>query len=318
MRNLFPLFLVSMLLTACVDKAYDLENINTDDITIGGEGDGENETSEFKIPLATVRVGMDEIADSGTNVQEIFAEADVWLPTTLDGGYADIKQLQDNPDYVDGMLSKLIDEMIASDEKLRAVTDKIWDKYKTQFLHLIPGITGDETAEEFYDAFKTVFRDEADLREQLADEVRNLARSYLTYLSVDELSYDIERLDLSSEVVDMLVQNLDPKETPDARNTLHLYGEIISELPLTMFFEAQFTQTEVLCPIRVEANQPSSPIEPTRIYEEDLRQIAEGTTIVIPVTFEKYYPGIGFDDTARDQIIIKLRLVKRGGLTIKL
>lgn len=316
MRNLSPILFAGMLLTACVDKDYDITNVDTDNITIGTDGDEENAASQFRIPLATVRVTMDDIASGDVNVKEIFAEADVWLPTDLDGGYADIGRLKSDPDYLDAILSGLNEEMMRADEKMRAVTDLIRGKYLERFLHLIPGITGDETDEQFYEAFRTVFRHEPALRDRLSYEVGALARSYLTDLHVEALTYDAGHIDLSGDIVDMLSRNLDPRETAPAKNTLHLYGEIVSKLPLTMFIEAKFNPTAVRCPIRVDAQQPTNPIEETRLYEEDLRQIVDGMQIVIPVTFEKYYPGIGFDDTADDQIIIRLRLVKRGGLTL--
>ena len=50
-----------MLSTACVDKDYDLGNIDTDNIAIGDEG------SQFRIPLVKVLVSKDEIKNNGGN-----------------------------------------------------------------------------------------------------------------------------------------------------------------------------------------------------------------------------------------------------------
>ena len=55
MRKLILLLLSGMLSTACVDKDYDLGNIDTDNIAIGDEG------SQFRIPLVKVLVSKDEI-----------------------------------------------------------------------------------------------------------------------------------------------------------------------------------------------------------------------------------------------------------------
>jgi hypothetical protein len=63
-----------MLSTACVDKDYDLGNIDTDNIAIGDEG------SQFRIPLVKVLVSKDEIKNNGGNIEEIFREADIWFP----------------------------------------------------------------------------------------------------------------------------------------------------------------------------------------------------------------------------------------------
>ena len=63
-----------MLSTACVDKDYDLGNIDTDNIAIGDEG------SQFRIPLVKVLVSKDEIKNNGGNIEEIFREATSGFP----------------------------------------------------------------------------------------------------------------------------------------------------------------------------------------------------------------------------------------------
>ena len=52
MRKLILLLLSGVLSTACVDKDYDLGNIDTDNIAIGDEG------SQFRIPLVKVLVSL--------------------------------------------------------------------------------------------------------------------------------------------------------------------------------------------------------------------------------------------------------------------
>lgn len=316
MRKLSLLLLAGTFLTACVDKDYDLNDIDTDDITIG------DETSVFRMPLATVKIGMSELNENGTDIRDIFREADVWLPTELDGDYADLKRLLANDtDYIDGLLDDLTAEMMTSDTKLRTVTDEIWSNpnYKASFENLVPGITSDVTNDEFHTAFREVFLNEPVMREQLGVEVARLARGYLTDLRVEELRYEIDGLELGSDVVDMLTKNLDPEAKPGEKNTLCLYGQIASKLPISMKISPQFTPTDVACDVSVDALKASNPIEETQLFEEDLRQIVEGVTIVIPVTLERYYRDLGFDETATEpQLVIDLRVVKRGGLTLNL
>ena len=115
-----------MLSTACVDKDYDLGNIDTDNIAIGDEG------SQFRIPLVKVLVSKDEIKNNGGNIEEIFREADIWFPSQLpDGKFVDLVKLQDKDDqtYVNTLLRTLREEMQASDAKLASVVDLVWDKY---------------------------------------------------------------------------------------------------------------------------------------------------------------------------------------------
>ncbi len=310
MRKLALLFLAGTLLTACVDKDYDLTDIDTDGTAIG------DETTVFRMPLATVHVGMKDIAESGTDIRSIFAEADVWLPTELDNGCADIQRLINDEAYVGGLLDDLSAEMMTSDAKLRAVTNQVWEKYKDEFLPLIPGITGKETADEFYEAFRTAFRSDATLRELLNDEVRTLARSYITDLRVDDLYYDVDGIDISGDVVDMLSKNLDPDAKPGEKNSLCLYGEIASKLPVSLRLAPVFNPTSVTCLVTVNARTEVNEIPETQLFEEDLRQIVDGMRITIPVTLTEYYRGMGFDETTSEpQIVINLRLVKRGSLT---
>ena len=94
-----------------------------------------------------------------------------------------------------------------------------------------------------------------------------------------------------------------------------IYGEIISALPVSLQFSPRFYPTEVEFDIRVEPNVKAK-IGETRLHENDLRQIIDGTEIILPVKLEKYFPGSGF--TPDQKIVIALRLVKRGGLKLNL
>lgn len=210
MRKLILLLLSGMLSTACVDKDYDLGNIDTDNIAIGDEG------SQFRIPLVKVLVSKDEIKNNGGNIEEIFREADIWFPSQLpDGKFVDLVKLQDKDDqtYVNTLLRTLREEMRASDAKLASVVDLVWDKYAAEFLLLLNLTAPDE--QTFKTAFKTAYRNDASLRERLADEVSALARTYLTgSLGIDQLEYEVGHIDISSDIVDMLADNLDPRARP--------------------------------------------------------------------------------------------------------
>mgnify|MGYP005899345477 CR=1 FL=1 len=225
MRKLILLLLSGMLSTACVDKDYDLGNIDTDNIAIGDEG------SQFRIPLVKVLVSKDEIKNNGGNIEEIFREADIWFPSQLpDGKFVDLVKLQDKDDqtYVNTLLRTLREEMRTSDAKLASVVDLVWDKYAAEFLPLLNLTAPDE--QTFKTAFKTAYRNDASLRERLADEVSALARTYLTgSLGIDQLEYEVGHIDISSDIVDMLADNLDPEGTPIAGTLAIHYGDITKQ-----------------------------------------------------------------------------------------
>ncbi len=203
--------------------------------------------------------------------------------------------------------------MRASDAKLASVVDLVWDKYAAEFLLLQPD--GSRRA-NLQDSIQNRLPHDASLRERLADEVSALARTYLTgSLGIDQLEYEVGHIDISSDIVDMLADNLDPEGTPNARNTLFLYGQITSGLPLSLLLDPSFSPTEITFQVGVGADKASNDIPQTQLFAEDLRQIVEGITIRIPVTLTEYYPGKGFSDD-QYQIVISLSLLKNGGLKL--
>lgn len=309
MRKLILLLLSGVLSTACVDKDYDLGNIDTDNIAIGDEG------SQFRIPLAKVLVSKDEIKNNDGDIEKIFREADIWLPSPLPGGAksVDLQLLQTSRNEVDKLLEALTAQMLTDDAKLNAVADLLCEeKYIGTFLPLLPAGTN---VDEFKPVFVAVFKNDETLRETLADAVKTEARKYLTTLEVNQLEYEVGHIDISSDIVDMLADNLDPEGTPNARNTLFLYGQITSRLPLSLRLDPRLSPTEVTFQVEVGVDKTSNDIPETQLFAEDLRQIVEGITIRIPVTLTEYYPGKGFSDD-QYQIVISLSLLKNGGLKL--
>ena len=308
MRKFFLLLLTGALFSACIDKDYDLENIDTDNVTIG------DDESKFEIPLARVLVTLEDIANGDVNIQELCGKADKWLPSKLPGNadFVNLVLLSRNS-YTDGLFDALIAEMKSSAAKLDEVTDMIWTDYRYDLADSL-GVSTDEQYEE---VFKETFRQAVRNTDQrVLTEVKSQFSGYLTEdLSVEPIDYNIGHVDISDDVVDMLADNLDPEGTPNARNTLFLYGQITSGLPLSLLLDPSFSPTEITFQVGVGADKASNDIPQTQLFAEDLRQIVEGITIRIPVTLTEYYPGKGFSDD-RYQIVISLSLLKNGGLKL--
>lgn len=305
MKLFVPLLLLCMIASSCIDKDYDLSQIDTEGVTIG---------DVFELPLATVTVGMNELNKDGADIEALFDEADIWLPSSLPGGAesVDLLKIQNTPSYTTQLLDALIVQMQTDDAKINAVADLLYAKYLDTFLPMLPPNTNPR---DFKPVFIEAFRNTPMLQDQLTAEVKNLANGYLTDLQVGEVTYDIGKIDIGSDIVDMLADNLDPKGTANPRNTLDIYGEITSALPLSLQFSPHFSPTEVKFDVHVEPNVTTR-IAETRLYESDLRQIIEGAQIILPVTLEEYFPGYGF--TSDQKIVIKLRLRKHGGLKLNL
>ena len=193
-----------------------------------------------------------------------------------------------------------------------AVADLLAEKYLSTFLPLLPPNTDPA---DFKPVFIEAFRNMPMLHDRLSGEVKSLAGSYLTELKVQDVTYDIGKIDIGGDVVDMLCENLDSEGTPNPKNTLHLYGSITSALPVSLRLVPYFSPTNVRFDVTVEPGKTNE-IRETQLFESDLRQIIEGAEIILPVSLEKYYPG--YDFSSGQQIVITLRLIKRGGLKLNL
>lgn len=312
MKKLPLLFLVGLLAAGCVDKEYDLKDVETDNIAIG------DSQSEFRCPLMTIRVSMQEITDNGIDIENVFRETDIWLPTELPDAYVDIRRLVSDEAYVSTLLDLLVDELLVSDTKLDQVVELIWDTpaYRQSVTGSVPELDLDD-ADTFRSLFRSLYQNNAQVRGLLDEQVRLLAHDYLTALQVDDITYDIDRIDLDDNIVDMLAENLDPEGTPDAKNTLHIYGTIANRLPLSAEIQARLRPTLIEVPVQIDAKSEENVIAETPIYGEDLRTLIHGCQVVIPVTLDRYYRN-GFDNTADCQLLIELHLVKRGGLKLNL
>lgn len=312
MKKLPLLFLVGLLAAGCVDKEYDLKDVETDNIAIG------DSQSEFRCPLMTIRVSMQEITDNGIDIENVFRETDIWLPTELPDAYVDIRRLVSDEAYVSTLLDLLVDELLVSDTKLDQVVELIWNNpvYRQSVTGSVPELDLDD-ADTFRSLFRSLYQNNAQVRGLLDEQVRLLAHDYLTALQVDDITYDIDRIDLDDNIVDMLSKNLDPEGTPDAKNTLHIYGTIANRLPLSAEIQARLRPTLIEVPVQIDAKSEENVIAETPIYGEDLRTLIHGCQVVIPVTLDRYYRN-GFDNTADCQLLIELHLVKRGGLKLNL
>lgn len=309
MKKLVILLLCGAFALSCTDKAYDLSQIETGDVAIG------NDDSEFRMPLMTVLVPMADLAADGKEIQAIFDEADIWLPTAATA--VDLVRLDSDPDYRTQLIAATVAEMHTSDAKLNAVIALSYEQYYASFAPVLGLDPAHPDPNAYAAAFGRIFASE-ELAGELEARIGEAATDYLTSIHIDPVEYTIDALGIDESVIDMLCDNLDPEGTPDARNTLHLYGSVASRLPVTVHVAPTFTPTDITFEFDVEAASPDSGIPQTQLFGDDLRQLVGGITARIPVTLLTYYRDLGFDDAADSQLTIDLRLLKRGGLKLNL
>ena len=310
MRKLWLLCSCAVLAASCVDSDYDLSAFGSGSIALG------DETSLFKMPLAHISVALGEIHDDKGSLQQMLAEADVWLPSPLPGDatYVDLARVRKDDSYLSGLLDALFAEMLADQAKLDAVADLIWSEYKQDFLGTLD-LPATVSESLFKETFRLRFRNET-LGSAIRRKTEESARNYLTALDVDDLAYDLGSLDLG-DALDMLTENLDPAGTPDPKNTLSIEGEVSSTLPLAMSLVPRFSPAEIAIPtFHIEAG--TTPLPSTRIYAEDLQTLsaARNVAVHIGVDLLRYYPGRTLDD--RNPVAIRLSLHKTGSLKLDL
>ncbi|MCM1150932.1 MAG: hypothetical protein NC209_08390 [Alistipes sp.] len=311
MRKLFLLCSVVVLAGSCIDRDYDLSDLDTDRIAIG------DETSRFTVPLARISVALDEIHDDKGSLRQMLAEADVWLPSQLPGGaaYVDLVAVRADDAYLAALLDALIAQMHASERKLGEVADLIWSDYREDFRETL-GLPATVGEAQFKEVFAAQFRS-GSLGGAIRLKTEESARRYLTALDVESLEYRLGSLDLG-DAVDMLADNLDPAGTPDPVNTLSIEGEVSSTLPLVMSLAPAFHPTRIeIATFRIEAGATTR-LPSTRIYAEDLRSLCDASDVVvrIPVSLQQYYPGMQIDE--RTPVSIRLSLCKTGSLKLDL
>lgn len=308
MKKMLLLLCLAAAGASCVDNDYDLSQVN-DGIAIGGEG------SVFEIPLASIEVSLSKLGQNdgrGSNIQDIYQEADIWLPgTTPDGKeYFDIpKLIADSEGYLTATVDLLCDQMTYDLDKRYAVAELIGEKYADKFDvgELPAGVGVEEFIKNFYD--------QDSFRDQIALAVKQIAQDYLTAIQIDPVSYEIPSLDISNDVFNMLADNLDPEEMPNPKNVLYIFGEVSSSISIDFLAAPRLENTVIeFEPFMVNLGAQDDSIGEVRFFKEDLDILFHGTELYMPITVEHYYPGRGF--SAGQNITLTLHLRKLGGLKL--
>ena len=190
-------------------------------------------------------------------------------------------------------------------------------------LKKMPGITVNngaveaqgETIQKVFVDGKEFFGEDNEAGEALRDTMGELAREFLSQIKINTITYNAT-LDVDDDLIDMLADNLDPEGTVDPVNTLDLYGEVRSSLPVSFEVAADFSETNVaIAPFLVEPDEEND-IAPVRLYKDDIRSLFSFFELNVDFMPQKYYPRIGFSDS--QSIRMMLHLKKRGGLNLNL
>ncbi len=323
MLRLLFLLIICISVTGCIDNAYDLTKLETDEdsqIVIG------NDNSEFKMPLVTIKFSVASLNKAGQNgsvsITELMDEVHVWLPSTLPGGvdYIEIGRLMQDGVYLNSIVTALLDEMNANEQKRREVCSLIAQKYRGQVLAILDGLVSDaiityirNLSDE--DAAEAIAKLYIQYNGIVAEAVRYIDYEFLLGLQMEDISFDIPSIDISEELYDMLVENLAPENRQKSMNGLYIYGTIESDLPISFEINPrlQGLRTELG---KISVSEGVNNLNEVRLSADDLYTLTQGygATFITSVNLGRYY--INKKLSSEHTVSIKLKLRKTGGLKL--
>lgn len=309
----------AMMLVSCVDDEYDLSNIDSDNITIGGD------ESEFLMPLAEISYAAGNIK-TGSHDESIivlYDQINNWVPSTLPDGaeYIDLQKLNEK-EYKLSILNALFAEMIADEERREAVCAYILDAYKDDLIEALRAskntvvamaaiqlaTTEQETAVKLLSGLFVAYPDDV---HPIFDEISD---NDLIDLSIDDVYIEIPAMDISDDVEAMLTDNIDSSSESNPVNALYLFGKAYSDFPVKFSLRPYIEFTNIdLGNITID-KETTTPINEVRIYSEDLLTLFNGSRLIIPITLDRYYPNAAFSEESKLDLSLSLR--KTGGLTL--
>ncbi len=310
MKKILLLLTVAVCSVGCIDDDYDLTRIDSSDVTIG------TEESRFTMPLATIYVGTAQLQDGSSDLQSIFDEVEIWIPSTLPDGanYIDMVRLSGDNEYINTLLTALIDEMLQpGSTKLDAIATLIWSNpnYRDHFASWLPTVS----EAEFLAAFKSSFGADDAVGAALQGATRTLAREFLVNIQLLPVYYQAA-LNLSEDTISMLTDNLDAADEPNPTSALYLLGEVTCDLAVSFQVSVLFESAGVTVPAFDIERNVQTDIPQTRFFAEEAKSLMRDFRVRVDYMPLRYYPGVGFHEG--QNIRMALRLAKTGSLTLNL
>ena len=323
MKRIFLLAIVGLasIMVACVDESYDLTNLDTSNTALGGD------ESEFLMPLLTMKFTTDnfskETSDGTSSISQMRENINVWLPAELPNGedYIDIPALANDQEYKLAILENLFAEMTQTEAKRNAVCSHIIGLYFDELLGALssspkPALQAattqikaipDEDKVALLSELFIVFPDDIEAI------LKDIANNDLIDITLEDIYAQIPAMDISPEVEQMLSENLDPSSVANPINALYIFGEVTSNFPFKLQIRPHVEYTQIDLG-EITLDNATTKINETRIYQEDLTTLFNGSQLIIPVSLDRYYPNLELND--QSQISISISLRKTGGLKL--
>ncbi|MBR5856079.1 MAG: hypothetical protein IKY70_02260, partial [Bacteroidales bacterium] len=153
MRHLSFFIILCLSVTACTDNAYDLSKLDTDENSVVVIG---NDNSEFRMPLATIRFTVERFIMAGqkeeVSIDEFMKKVDIWRPSNLPDNrdFIELGRLMEDSDYMNSIITALVDEMNSNQQKREEVCNLIAKDYRGDLLDLLEGKIPDQILSPIY------------------------------------------------------------------------------------------------------------------------------------------------------------------------
>ena len=323
MKKLFILIVMSIgfILISCIDSKYDLSQIESDGIAIG------NNDSEFLMPLVNIKFqasNFNASTEDDMSISGLQEQINVWLPAQLpnNASYVDIQKLANNKEYKQALLDNLYAEMQRDENKRKEVCKYVIAEHKPTVIEALRNssnavvaaaalqinrISDTEAVDLLSNLFITYPTDVKNILNDISDE------DLIDNVEIENVLVDIPAFDISDDVLDMLVDNLDGDNVTSPINALYLFGTINSNFPFLFKVNPTIYNTRINFG-ELSIDNGSTKINDIRVFRGDFEKMSSGSQLVMPVILEKYYPNIDINDNTQLDISISLR--KTGGLNL--
>lgn len=327
MKRITPLIMLIVLsiMTSCIDKDYDLSQIETDDIAVG------NNQSEFKMPLATIHFTSYNICSNTSgdqlSLKQLYDEADIWFPTNLPDGaeYIEIYRILDSEHfdsaYFDSIVHALEEELQNDSDKRTLIASHIAAKYRNTFINALYD-TGNSELNQYAALILNADQAEATAiiseiilshAAETEEAVQIVFRRFLEKLHLENIHTDIPKIEISSDIRDMLLNNLDDSSVENPINCLYLSGDADNGFPFIFQINPHVENTSIDFG-QITVHQGANNIEEIRIMRDDMQRLLDGATFSMSLITMRYYPHRSFTDET--EFCVKLRLRKTGALQL--
>lgn len=316
MNKLLLLAAALLLSVSCVDRDFDLSDIDTGDIGIGGA------ESEFRLPLARIRVLGSAVEGTYDSLENIFGEADLWLPTSCTS--LDLARLSEDA-YVDALTDELLGELHTNPAKLDDVAAMLerTPSYREAIAGTIPGELRGISVYEYVTEHLNM------VGQYSRGKLREIIFNHLDSMNscIDSVEERIEGFGIDEGVINALAGE---------GSFTAVYGSAVNRLPVdcTGTFElvaayddpdyyddyyGDGDAEEVVC-LRIDGIRllcgSESEIARTTVTADDLRRMCGAMKMRVALAATTYYPRHGVPAGADDAMELTLKLYKKGGLNL--